>query len=659
MKQTMKKHRIKTFFKHAMPLLIALVTFAILVAGIVSYSNYKEDRFHKDEKNRLFELLMTKKIRLEKALYSRIYYTRSVAAYVSLRPDISISEYNNLAQQLINNDSVISTMGLSKDCIITDIYPREGHEAAIGLNLLAHPERKEIVQSTIRTHKTFIAGPVELVEGGIAFISYTPIFDKTVKSKDVFWGVTDIVIYQDKLLEQATLKESESGFLFALRGTNGTGNKGAIWWGNEKVFERNPITVDIDLPTGSWVLAAVPDSGWPSFIKEELLIILSSISLFISILIGLFSKAIVKLKRNEQELSAIFHSMTSLIIEFDQDGRYRKIPTINDLYLLTSKNKAINKTVYEVFPEKEATILHNAILECLKSKQLVVIEYPLQVNEKNYWFSAHISWKSEQRVIFHAIDITEQKNALEEILKSKQKLSELNATKDKFFSIIAHDLKNPFNAILGFSNLLVEQIQAKNYEGVEEYAGIIRNASEQSISLLSNLMEWSRSQTGRLKFNPETIEIGVLVNEVNVLLKESAQNKSITISTDNFRKEVVFADRAMINTILRNLISNAIKFTHPGGKIVIAAEHTPEELVVSVSDNGVGMKKELIDKLFHIEENVSTRGTQQEEGTGLGLILCKEFVDYHNGRIWIESEVGKGSTFFFTLPYPIGKAEAK
>lgn len=654
MKQTMKKHRIKTFFKHAMPLLIALVTFAILVAGIVSYSNYKEDRFHKDEKNRLFELLMTKKIRLEKALYSRIYYTRSVAAYVSLRPDISISEYNNLAQQLINNDSVISTMGLSKDCIITDIYPREGHEAAIGLNLLAHPERKEIVQSTIRTHKTFIAGPVELVEGGIAFISYTPIFDKTGKSKDVFWGVTDIVIYQDKLLEQATLKESESGFLFALRGYNGSGNKGAIWWGNENVFERNPITVDIDLPTGSWVLAAVPEEGWISFVKQDkpLLFLLLSSSLLISLLIGLFCRAITKIKRNEQELSAIFRSMTGLIIEFDQDGRYCKIPTINGLYLLTSKNKTLNKTVYEVFPEKEATILHNAILECLKSKQLVVIEYPLQVNEKNYWFSARISWKSEQRVIFHAIDITEQKNALEEIVKSEQKLSELNATKDKFFSIIAHDLKNPFNAILGFSNLLVEQIQAKNYEGVEEYAGIIRNASEQSISLLSNLMEWSRSQTGRLKFNPETIEIGVLVNEVAVLLKDSAQKKSITITTEDLPKEMVYADRAMINTILRNLVSNAIKFTYPGGKIVIAAEHTPEELVVSVSDNGVGMKKELIDRLFHIEENVSTSGTQQEEGTGLGLILCKEFVDYHNGRIWVESEVGKGSTFFFTLPYP-------
>jgi len=302
-KATMKKYRIKKFFGRAMPLFIALVTFAIMIAGIVNYSKYKKDRFHKDEKSRLFEIMMTKKTQLEKALYSRIHYTRSVAAYVSLKPDISISEYNNLAQQLINNDSVISTMALSQNCIITDIFPREGHEAAIGLNLLAHPERNEIVQSTIRTHNTFIAGPVELVEGGIAFISYTPIFDKTTKHKNVFWGVTDIVIYQDKLLEQATLKPSESGFLFALRGYNGTGNKGVVWWGDEKVFTRNPIIVPIDLPTGTWALAAVPEDGWTSFVKQDksLFLLLLSGSLLISLLIGLFSRAIVKIKKNEKE----------------------------------------------------------------------------------------------------------------------------------------------------------------------------------------------------------------------------------------------------------------------------------------------------------------------------------------------------------------------
>lgn len=632
-----------------------------MVAGIVSYSNYKKDRFHKDEKSRLFEIMMTKKTQLEKALYSRIHYTRSVAAYVSLKPDISILEYNNLAQQLINNDSVISTMSISKNCIITDIYPREGHEAAIGLNLLAHPKRKEIVERTIRTHKTFVAGPVELVEGGIAFISYTPIFDKTVKHKDLFWGVTDIVIYQNKLLEQATLKENESGFLFALRGYDGTGNKGVVWWGNEKVFKRNPIVVPIDLPTGNWALAAVPEDGWSSYIKQDklLLFLLLTSSLLISLLIGLFSRAIVKIKRNEEELNAIFRSMTSLIIEFDQDGRYIKIPTINDGYLFAPKNEILNKTVYEVFPEKEANMFHQAILECLNTKQLVVIEYPLQVKENDYWFSARISWKSENRVIFHAIDITDQKKAMEEVVKSEQKLSELNATKDKFFSIIAHDLKNPFNAIHGFSNLLVEQIQAKDYEGVEEYAGIIQNASEQAISLLYNLMEWSRSQTGRLKFNPEMIEIDPLVNDVTVLLKESAQNKSIMICSEKLQNEMVYADKAMLNTVLRNLISNAIKFTFPGGKIIISAKRTAEEMVISVSDNGVGMNTDFINKLFHIEENVSTSGTQQEEGTGLGLILCKEFVDNHNGRIWVESEEGKGSTFYFTLPYPKEKADVQ
>ncbi|MDD4823523.1 MAG: ATP-binding protein [Bacteroidales bacterium] len=642
-----------------MPLIFALSSFILLGVGAISYSNYKKDSWEKDIKNRLLEILMTKKTKLEKALYSRIYYTKSVAAYVSIKPNITTPEYYNLAHELINNDSVISTMALSKNCIISALYPPKGHEAAIGLDLLLHPERKEIVQKTIMTHKTFVAGPVELVEGGIAFISYTPIFDKTPTNLGSFWGVTDIVIYRDKLLEQANLKEIESGFLFSIRGYNGLGNEGVVWWGNKKVFEQNPVTVEIDLPYGTWVLGAIPESGWGSYINQDkvLLFLLLSSSFIISFLIWIISRSVVKIKRNEQELSAIIRSMNSQIIEYDQEGRCMKIPPVNAEHQIRPVSELLHKTVYEVFPEKEAKLFHQAILDCLESKKLVVIEYPLQVKGQICWFSARVSWKSEQRVIFHAIDITEQKQAMELILSSELRLKELNATKDKFFSIIAHDLKNPFNAIHGFSNLLVEQIQEKDYEGAEEYAGIIRNSSEHAISLLSNLMEWSRSQTGRLKFNPEMIELDMLVNDVIVLLKESAQNKSITISTENLRKEMAYADRAMIHTVLRNLISNAIKFTFPGagGKIVISARHTDEEMIISVSDNGVGMKKELIDRLFHIEENVSTSGTQQEEGTGLGLILCKEFVDNHNGRIWAESEVGKGTTFYFTLPYPTDK----
>ncbi len=247
-------------------------------------------------------------------------------------------------------------------------------------------------------------------------------------------------------------------------------------------------------------------------------------------------------------------------------------------------------------------------------------------------------------------DITDHKKVEEALQESEAHLRELNTTKDKFFSIIAHDLKSPFNSIIGFSDLLVDQVQEKDYDGIENYAMIVQKSSKQAMSLLSNLMEWSSLQTGRMEFTPENIDIIELINEVIQLLNFSAQQKSITISCKNKNKINIFADKAMINTVLRNLITNAIKFTNTDGNIVVSTEQKHDELIISVRDDGIGINKETIEKLFRIDQKHSTIGTNNEVGTGLGLILCKEFIEKHSGRIWVESIEGKGSKFCFTIP---------
>lgn len=248
-------------------------------------------------------------------------------------------------------------------------------------------------------------------------------------------------------------------------------------------------------------------------------------------------------------------------------------------------------------------------------------------------------------------DINGRKRSQEALKESEARLQKLNANKDKFFSVISHDLKNPFNAIIGFSNILVEQAQEKNFDKIVEYAQIIENSSQRAVDLLRNLLEWSRSQSGRMDFVLEEIDIVALINAVESKLNDTAEQKSISISTEyQHHDATVFCDREMISAVLRNLIYNAIKFTNTGGAIVISVEQNLNELLVAVSDNGVGIKKEIIEKLFRIDQTCSTKGTYNEDGTGLGLILCKEFVDKHGGEIWVESEVGKGSMFCFTIP---------
>lgn len=249
-----------------------------------------------------------------------------------------------------------------------------------------------------------------------------------------------------------------------------------------------------------------------------------------------------------------------------------------------------------------------------------------------------------------AINITSLKSAEEALRKSEQKFIELNAAKDKFFSIIAHDLKNPFNSLIGFSELLSEEFDEFSEEEKKSQINSIRNVSEQTFKLLQNLLDWASSQTGRLEFNPKTIELSEIVTEIIGLMHLQSVYKKVAVYTGIGYGTKVFADSDMVKTIFRNLISNAIKFTNMGGKVWIVAKQKENEIEVSISDTGIGICQENIDKLFRIDEKFKTLGTLSEKGTGLGLLLCKEFVEKNGGRIWVESTPGAGSTFSFTLP---------
>lgn len=233
--------------------------------------------------------------------------------------------------------------------------------------------------------------------------------------------------------------------------------------------------------------------------------------------------------------------------------------------------------------------------------------------------------------------------------KRTKELHDTNIMKDKLFSIIAHDLRSPFNSILGFSDIMVEKSAKNDFSDMLKISTHLNNATKHSIELLNNLLEWSRAITGRLEFEPTEFAFGDTVKSVMKLLSSFAESKQIEVSTKDI-DSTVLADFNMIQTIMRNLITNAIKYSKPGGKIVISGQDKGNYFIISVADNGIGMNKELLSKLFVLGEDVSMPGTNNERGTGLGLILCKEFVQKHSGKIWAKSEEGKGTTFAFTIP---------
>ncbi len=238
----------------------------------------------------------------------------------------------------------------------------------------------------------------------------------------------------------------------------------------------------------------------------------------------------------------------------------------------------------------------------------------------------------------------------DQIRHQNEELRKINSTKDKFFSIISHDLRSPFAVIVGYSELLQDNVNQKIYTDVARFAKVILNSSNKAMALLMNLTEWAQSQTGIMKFKPERVDMVELINDAEQLFDNIAGQKSIEINKILPNEAPLTADKAMISTIIRNLLSNAIKYSNPGGKIVFTIKMEINEMIVSVADSGVGIPDSRIDKMFRIDESFSTSGTMNEKGTGLGLILCKEFIDNHNGKIWVESEEGKGSVFYFSLP---------
>jgi len=261
------------------------------------------------------------------------------------------------------------------------------------------------------------------------------------------------------------------------------------------------------------------------------------------------------------------------------------------------------------------------------------------------------SFEQEKTILKQNIELKKLTSSLEiKVDQRTKELKELNATKDKFFSIIAHDLRNPFNTLLGFSELMINNLDAYDRKQISEFINIIHSTSKNAYSLLENLLEWSRTQAGRIELKTEKIDLFLLVEENISLLNGIANNKDIKLVNEVDKDTVAFADNNMINTVIRNLLANALKYTTKRGTVKVASETDDDSVVIKVTDTGVGIQEENLENLFRIDVNYSTRGTEDEAGTGLGLILCKEFIQRNKGEIGVRSTFGIGSEFFFSLP---------
>jgi len=364
------------------------------------------------------------------------------------------------------------------------------------------------------------------------------------------------------------------------------------------------------------------------------------------------------LKQSEERFRKLAETAADGIISIDSEGIIRLFNQSAGKIFGYDPTEVIGNKVELFIPEEYGDLHMKGIFRYLETGNAKVLGKTVELTAKRrngIIFPIELSLSEvkvgeESNFIGMIRDISERKIAESRLAEFNEELKELNATKDKFFSIIAHDLRNPFNLLLGYSNILAEEIENKNFGEAQALSSRIYSVSKSTYSLLENLLTWSQVQTRNISFRKESFNLDEILAPELKLMTAMAEQKSILLVNQINNLAELNADINMIITVIRNLVNNAIKFTMQGGVVTLSSETGDNGITIHVSDTGIGMSKEEVNKLFDVSKAVSKPGTAREKGTGLGLILCKEFVTLHGGNIHVESEPGHGSRFSFTIP---------
>lgn len=357
-------------------------------------------------------------------------------------------------------------------------------------------------------------------------------------------------------------------------------------------------------------------------------------------------------EENEIKFRALSENSQDRIARFDREHRYTYINKAGTEIIGLNAGQIIGKTPHEIgyYNDELSGIFINTIEKVFVTKESQFEQYSIEGSNGLAYYEVRMYPEfSDRNEVVSVLGVTHDITILKQ---TELKLLKLNADKDLFISILAHDLRNPFNSILGLSALLLDEMEEMDMLTIEKYVGVINSTSLKTYNLLEDLLLWTKSQSGKLEFKPKLTDIVQTCLNTIESIRSNAQTKKITLNFSATGHISILADEDMVKVVLRNLVSNAIKFTAPGGIINVSAEQVGPDLLVVVSDNGVGIPADRIARLFDISKITTTAGTSNEKGTGLGLLLCRQFVENHGGSIWVESTEGKGSDFKFTLPVP-------
>lgn len=654
----------KQNLKRTPPAIAAAIFFAIMFMGMLWFdSAVQKEHQTKIKMNVLQEASYIRAI-LESEINAFVYRTSSLQTYTSNNPDISQSDFMDFAQDIVRDQPGIISIQLAHNSIISHVYPRKGSEKILGLNLLELPAQSEIVKSTIKSGKKTLAGPVNLVQGGAAFICRTPVYAEREDGSHPgpYWGFVTILISRDYIISRVRASMRNSDVKIGIRGRDGKGAKGEVFFGDAGVFNKQPIILDINIPNGKWQIGAAPEGDWNArrpgtWIFRTIWLLFSAgvgalIFLLIKSRINL-SEKIFELRASEERIRDFLDNASDKVMIMSPGGEilYANKATYDTLEYDMAGDALRMKPLADIVSPGHRAEFSRLWSELTQSGGSKIIEINF-VNSRNQEIivSARLNCKLNGgevvsvRGIFR--NITQRKQAERERDILIEKLRKHNKEMETFTFAVSHELKAPLVSIEGIANILEEDFPEQLEGEAMGYLDRIKSVVSKMRSLIQVILDFAKSSSELT--NVDEISFYSIMADVKEMYSNKIMSGGIDFSIKGNNKKFSGNEIEMFMAF-SNLVGNAIKYMGEDAErpMIEVGFEEGEENVFYVKDNGAGIEPDDLDKIFEPFSRV--RKTANIEGSGLGLATVRRVIEKHGGRIWVESECGKGSTFYFTI----------